>query len=124
MANENVLSDLDQLDDQIQKQIAAKMTATGQDYMKAMAAVQLENPDLFRLREAAYRRRESATTGATVWRLINGKLVEIDHQVEELTRKVQAAHPEVGYGEALRMVASEHHDLFCLREQFRRVLLG
>lgn len=124
MVGENVFNDLDQLDDQIQKEIVAKVAATGLDYANAMRAVTRENPALVRLREVRYRERERATIGLTTWRLIDGKLVEIDNQVESLTREAQKAHPDLGYREALRLVASENRELFRLREQVWRVLHG
>jgi len=122
MANENVVSDLDRLDDQIQKEIVAKMAATGLDYANAMTAVGREQPALMRLREALYRQREAATIGLTTWRLINGKLVEIDKQIESLTREAQTANPGLDYHSALSLVASENQNLFRLREFAWRVL--
>ncbi|MCX7015287.1 MAG: hypothetical protein NTW86_22485 [Candidatus Sumerlaeota bacterium] len=121
MANENVFNDLDQLDNEIEKARVAKM-ATGLDYRAAHSAVARENPALMRLREGLYRQREASTIGLTVSRLVEGKLVMVDDEIENLTREAQAAHPELDYKSALRLVASENREMFRLREHIYQVL--
>jgi hypothetical protein len=124
MADETVFTDLGLLDDHLHKETVRRMNEEKVSYRRAMEAVRRENPRLICLREALYRQRESGAIGLTTWRLIDGKLIEIDSQIEDLTRKAQAAHPELGYRECLRLVAGAHRDLFCLREYTWRVLHG
>jgi hypothetical protein len=124
MADEDPFNDIDLLDDFLEKAIVRKMGEERLQYRDAMAAVHRENPAIVRLREGLYRQREAGKSGQKFWRMVEGQLIEIDDQIENLAREAQKEHPELGYREALRLVASEHHELFILRESTWQVLLG
>jgi hypothetical protein len=122
MDGETIFDNLDKLDIHLDRETDQKMKVSGLDYAQAYREVARENPALIRLREALYRQGQNRTHESKFYRLVQNQLEVIEGNIENLVREAQQAHPELTYGGALKLLASEDPGLFQVRENLWRTL--
>ena len=119
-----VLNDLTLLEDYIDREIKQRMQERGVPYRDALLQIADENRALFKLREALRDGPQKAAIDLKTYQIIEGQLVEVEDQLDKLIAEAKREHPEFTAGQALKVAASEHPEMWRRREELRRQLHG
>lgn len=120
----SIFNDLGKLDNFIGNLVKARMQDRSLNYAGALLEEAQNSPHLFRLREALYRQRENESLPVERYELLQGKLVRVEEDIKGLIADVQKAHPELEYGQAMRVSLAEHPDIWQRREKLWRQVNG
>lgn len=114
-----ILNDLSMLELFIRRGIDQCVQDRGLPYGEGFSQYARENPALFKLREVLRRREEVGAPDVQTYRVIEGQLVKVENDISGLIAQVRAEHPDLTYGEAMKVTLSEHQDLWRRREELR-----
>jgi phage I-like protein len=118
----SIFTDYRKLDEWLCNEAQARQKAKGLSFRDALLQVARENPAIMRLREELYMEGARSASQLKTYKVVGDHLVELESQIEQLTREAMERHPGLNYGQALKVTASEHPELFRTREQFMRFL--
>lgn len=126
----SIFDNYEALDKYLMDQVAKKVREEGLTYRQAMLNVAAESPALVKLREVLYMEREGLGDSnedvpcATAKRTSDVQIDKIDKELKALVKGALARNPQLSYGQATKLVASEHRDLICQRETLIRLRDG
>jgi uncharacterized protein YoaH (UPF0181 family) len=120
MEKKTVFNDLDTLNSHFASETSKRAQERKISYSEALLQVARENPALMELRQAFCTAR--ASTDQSLGHFVTDKatLLSIERQIETVVKAAQIERPELSSGQAIRIAATEHADLFREAARIRR----